>query len=291
MAPRKRGSGSCPSGQEGEQGNPMRGTTCRPSEGRRRTHTWRQMPRKPRSSPNAFFPPPAQADLSDVPGGGRGHTGPWPLSLYISSDVTEATIAEVIQSLPGRKAPGPDRITNQVLKVCKEEISEYLTVIARACLHIGYHPRAFRHMTTVVLRKDGKDDYSLPGSYRPIALENTLGKVLEKVVADHLSAAVEEHALLPQTQMGARKNHSTITALSLLTETIHTAWKRDSTFIVSMLSLDLSGAFDKVSHDRLLWILQKKRLPEWVIRFVGGFLMDQRTQLVFSDYTSDEVRT
>src|SRR2546430_6881400 len=58
-----------------------------------------------------------------------------------------------------------------------------------------------------------------------------------------------------------------------------------------MLSLDLSGAFDKVSHDRLLWILQKKRLPEWVIRFVEGFLTDRRTQLVFSGYTSDEVRT
>ena len=43
-----------------------------------------------------FFPPPAQADLSDVLRGGRGHTGPWPLSLYISSDITGAAIAEVI---------------------------------------------------------------------------------------------------------------------------------------------------------------------------------------------------
>jgi len=54
-------------------------------------------------------------------------------------------------------------------------------------------------MTTVVLRKEGKADYSIPGSYRPIALENTLSKILEKVIADHIADTVEEHALLPQS--------------------------------------------------------------------------------------------
>ena len=86
-------------------------------------------------------------------------------------------------------------------------------------------------------------------------------------------AAVKEHALLLQTQMGC-KNHSTFTALSLLTEMVHTVWKWNPTFIMSMLSLDLSGTFDKVSHEWLLWIMQKKRLPEWMVHFTGGFLVD-----------------
>ena len=51
-------------------------------------------------------------------------------------------------------------------------------------------------MTTVVLRKEGKADYSIPGSYRPIALENTLSKILEKVIADRIADTAEEHALL-----------------------------------------------------------------------------------------------
>jgi hypothetical protein len=68
---------------------------------------------------------------------------------------------------------------------------------------------------------------------------------------------------------------------------VHTAWARDPKFIVSMLSLDLSGAFDKVSHDRLLWILWRKRLPEWMVKFVQGFLVGRMTQLTYSGFPSD----
>jgi hypothetical protein len=52
---------------------------------------------------------------------------------------------------------------------------------------------------TVVLRKDRKRDYSLPSSYRPIALENTIAKVFERLLAERLSSALEENNLLPQT--------------------------------------------------------------------------------------------
>jgi len=49
----------------------------------------------------------------------------------------------------------------------------------------------------VVLWKEGKADYLIPESYRPIALENTLSKILEKVIADHIADIAEKHALLP----------------------------------------------------------------------------------------------
>ena len=123
-------------------------------------------------------------------------------------------------------------------------------------------------MTTVVLRKEGKADYSIPGSYRPIALENTLSKILEKVIADRMADTAEEHALLPQSQMGARKNRSTLSALTLLAATIKSAWAMRRDFVVSMLSLDISGAYDNVPHERLLYILRAKGFPEWIIQFV-----------------------
>ena len=39
--------------------------------------------------------------------------------------------------------------------------------------------------------QENKKDYSLPGSYRPVALENTLGKILEKIIAERMQEAVE----------------------------------------------------------------------------------------------------
>ena len=83
------------------------------------------------------------------------------------------------------------------LKACGPLIAPWLADVARACFVIGYYPRLGRAMTTFVLRKEGKADYSLPGSYRPIALENTLSKILERVIADRMADTAEEHALLP----------------------------------------------------------------------------------------------
>jgi hypothetical protein len=51
----------------------------------------------------------------------------------------------------------------------------------------------------MVLRKLGKADYSLPSSYRPIALENTLGKILERLVTKRLLEVLEENSLLLKT--------------------------------------------------------------------------------------------
>ena len=47
-----------------------------------------------------------------------------------------------------------------------------------------------------ILRKEGKVDYLLLGSYRPIALENTLSKILKRVIVEHIVYIAEEHALL-----------------------------------------------------------------------------------------------
>ena len=47
-----------------------------------------------------------------------------------------------------------------------------------------------------VLYKKGKVDYLLSGSYRPIALENTLSKILERVIVNRIADMAKEYALL-----------------------------------------------------------------------------------------------
>ena len=62
---------------------------------------------------------------------------------------------------------------------------------------IGYFLRLRRAIITVILYKEGKVDYLLLGNYRPIALENTLSKILERVVVEYMAGTAKEHALLP----------------------------------------------------------------------------------------------
>jgi hypothetical protein len=57
--------------------------------------------------------------------------------------------------------------------------------------------------------------------------------------------------------MGNRKDRSIETVLELLLEQIHTIWGSKK-HVVSVLSLDISGAFDTVNYTQLLDNLRKK---------------------------------
>ena len=157
----------------------------------------------------------------------------------------------VLGKLPNRKGPGPDRIPNEALKELKEKIAPGMAKAISWIFRNGEMPTRLKESTTVVLRKDKKKDYSLPSSYRPIALENTIAKVIEKIIANRIMSKAESRGLIPWNQMGARKSRSTLSALELLSGSIQTAWKAKKA-VVSVLGLDLARAFNNISHKRLL---------------------------------------
>jgi hypothetical protein len=225
-----------------------------------------------------FFPPPVKADLADI------ERYRYPPELSMGQEVTTDDIINILKDIAPDKAPEPDSIPNRLLQECKGVLAEPLAKLFQDCLQRSYHPKPFRHSRTVVLRKPQKLTYDVAKAYRPIALLNTLGKVLEKIVARRVSALAEEHNLLPTTQMGARPGRLTVTVLEMLTEQIQTVWANDASLVASMLSLDISGAFDNVSHERLIHNIRDVRLPQWVVEYIRSFLTNRTTALMLGTY-------
>jgi hypothetical protein len=62
--------------------------------------------------------------------------------------------------------------------------------------------------------------YSVPKAYRPIALLNTLSKLLEALIASRMSYLAEAHGLLPDNHFGGRRGQGTETALHAALEAI-----------------------------------------------------------------------
>ena len=139
-----------------------------------------------------------------------------------------------------------------------------------------------------MLKKLCKPSYSDPSAYRPIALLKTMGKVLESVIAKRISKLAETHSLLPDSQYGARPGMSTEAALLNLVEQVHAIWKRDRSYVATALSLDVSKAFDRVSHPRLLHNLRKRRIPAVIRNWIDSFLSDRRTAIRLGGFTSSE---
>ena len=72
-----------------------------------------------------------------------------------------------------------------------EAIATPLVNTATTCLLKGKIPEYYKKTITVILQKANKKDYLLLGSYRPVALKNTLGKILEKIVAERMQKAIK----------------------------------------------------------------------------------------------------
>ena len=141
-----------------------------------------------------FFPAPPPADLSDIEGSF------YPISPHCPIIITKSEVSTALSRLKSDMAPGPDGISNRILKACSEKLVELLIPLFQACVTHSYHPRAFKIANTIALKKIGKGDYTTPKAYRPIALLNTLSKVIESIIGSKITYLAETHRLLPDTQ-------------------------------------------------------------------------------------------
>ena len=162
-----------------------------------------------------FFPTPPEPDLSDL----EGCDYPEP---FVQEQITIDDVKQAIKAPRPLKAPGLSGIPHLIIQESLEITAPALTALFQACIDQGYHPKEFKQARTIALQKPGKADYTLPENYRPIALLECLGKALERVVAAKLTTLAETYELLPQYQMGGRRQRNTLTALELLTEQTHT---------------------------------------------------------------------
>lgn len=120
--------------------------------------------------------------------------------------ITDHEVKGILDGLPAKRATGGDGIPNEILKLAKSILLPHLTPIFNACLTLGYFPKPWRRATTAILQKNDKEDYSVAGAYRPIALLSCLGKVLETVITRQMAYWDKTHKALSEGHMGGDAN-------------------------------------------------------------------------------------
>ena len=95
---------------------------------------------------------------------------------------------QAINKCNNSSVPGPDMLTWHHLKsiLKQDECLINIINIANTCINLGHWPSYFKCSSTVVIPKPNKLVYDQPKSFCPIILLNTLGKLIEKVVAKRL---------------------------------------------------------------------------------------------------------
>ena len=204
--------------------------------------------------------------------------------LKVRCCITHEQIQKQLCKLCPYKAPGPDGIPNIVLTKCSHLLTERLAHIYEAIYDRNLQYKPWKEFITIVLRKPGKPRYDVPKAFRPIALLNTMWKVLTAIVAEQLTHITEKYQLLPGHHFGGRPGRTTTDALHLLAHEIKTSWRAGK--VTSVLFLDIEGAFPNAVPSRLEANLRKRHVPRKIINFVHDMLRGRLTSLKFDGYTS-----
>ncbi|GCB24323.1 putative 115 kDa protein in type-1 retrotransposable element R1DM [Aspergillus awamori] len=162
--------------------------------------------------------------------------------------------------------PIRDGIPTLVRKHLWIYLKEFIKTIFTRLVDLGYYPNQWKQAWIVVLRNPGKSDYSAPGAYRPISLLNTLGKLLEAVMARRLLYWAEKYGLLPdmQSSMGCSR-------------------------VVTLIAFDLKAAFNGVHQISLDARLKAKGIPLKVRQWISSFMAGWQASVMFDDFETDRL--
>ena len=151
--------------------------------------------------------------------------------------------------------------------------TEHLTSLYNDSLKSCRLPSIWKTSLVIPIPKPGKDP-SHGTSYRPISLLCPAAKVLILAsINEFLSPAKDQHGFIPR--------HSITSAILQLTTDIETGFnQRKPPYRTVCVAIDLTAAFDTMSHDTLISKIAGSSLPPAITRWLSCYLRGRQSSEV-----------
>jgi hypothetical protein len=116
-------------------------------------------------------------------------------------------------------------------------------------------------------------------------MQNTIGKILEKVVARRVTRFLEDKKLLPDGLGSYRPGRDTCYNAATLAHAVAEGFQdKEETVVVA---IDLEDAYNRVSYDKMMDLLLNLGLDPWLIRWIAEALMTRKVALKSGKWVSD----
>ena len=140
---------------------------------------------------------------------------------------------------------GLDLVQNTSSMQTRNEAVDFLTTILNAIVQSGKIPQSFKQGILFPIHKGGGKPKDNTDNYRGITVSSIIGKIFERILADHQDALLSQSSL----QCGFTSGLSPTFASVIKTEAISKAKSGSPLFLAT---LDAQKAFDVVDHEQLL---------------------------------------
>ena len=197
--------------------------------------------------------------------------------------VTVDNVSRIIDSLKPKTSSGVDCISNKLIKYVKNVIMEPLTVIINQMLNVGIFPDSLKISKVIPIYKKG--DNTIFSNYRPISLLPSISKIFEKIILEQITTYLDTNNLIHKHQCGFRKNHSTEYAALHIVNYLNYELDRNRT--PTNVYLDLSKAFDTLSHNILLRKLKHYGVCDSALNLMKSYLEDRKQFVQFDESISE----
>ncbi len=172
-------------------------------------------------------------------------------NLICSKNISLEEVKEAINKLKNNKSPGTDGLTSELYKTFHDHLSTFLLAVYEESFVNGCLPSSMREGVITLVPKSHKDTLVVD-NWRPITLLNNDYKILASILAERLKYGLDD--LIDECQSGFIKGHHISNNIRLVLDLID---YRDLVLDPALIMfLDFQKAFDTVSHNFILSVLQ-----------------------------------
>ena len=117
----------------------------------------------------------------------------------------------------------------------------------------------------------------------------TKSKIYSKIINNKLKEFLEENNIIRDTQFGFRRKRGTASLLTQMYELIART-KSNKKTVVTIVSRDVSKAFDKVWRRGLIYKLVEMGLPNHIVKIISSYLEDRYAAITINNERGEEFK-